>query len=187
MGDVTLATPLANVEAPFVWLVVTSAAVLSSWIPILWRSNQRSIQKETKLFTGWFYLWLSISFVLFTGAGYWIVRGGHMFRHRICLSVAYYALLACISTWSWPQCFTCRTWPSTVLLLLAVVSHAFLVGFSFHAQPWYGGVVQLFGGLSTVAITILWLIPVHSPGYSQCRHSQKDIPLAYAHVATSEL
>ncbi len=168
-GDVTINTPLAPEEAPFVWFATVLAAVALSCLPLvlvfqnerrraLWRAHHGG---RVPWFAGDADSGLALGVLLFlfncfAAFAYWVCRGGHFFANRISVAVPFYALLVLFAAWSVGALFYSHALPTLMLALCLGVCVAFTV-FAFIAQPWVGGVLGVGACLALVGIAAAWM------------------------------
>jgi hypothetical protein len=176
-GDVAVATPLANVEAPFVWLAFVSACVFFSWLPLLavFQNNTRRAQwiarhngtlpwLASSGFATAVYITLSVVYILSAAISYWISRGGHEFKNRIVVETSFYVAQGCVAAWSWIAAF--MHWHSVPALVLAVACGAEIsfITFAFVALPLYAGGIGLLAGVALLGTFVAWVIVVQMTG-----------------------
>lgn len=167
MGDPSLPTPLAQVEAPFVWLAVTAFPVVFSLLALLalitdrdarrtWRDRIGPLPWVTSGFGLMTFAILYVAFWLFAALSYWVCRGGHLFEHRVFPAITYYVALALFALWSLPVAFGYRR-VGTGILVLTCAGFIVYTAAAFASGTTWAGALAVGAVLSLMGITVSWL------------------------------
>lgn len=166
MGDVTLPTPLAQAEAPFVWLAVGGCAVALSLIPLvaLFGNPLQSAQWK-KIYGahpwgvhGYGLLLSTISYVAFwllASLSYWVCRGGHQFVHRVFPAVSFYMTLVVFALWSLPAMFGYRCLSTLMLGGVLAGTIVFTIAFFLSGTMIAGG-LACGAVVSVLGLLVSW-------------------------------
>lgn len=185
-GDVLIHTPLAVTEAPFIWLLVSAAAVFAQWLPLLavfhnhdrrrrWLDAHKGAVPwlaSSGTGTGTFIV-LSLAYLACSAMAYWTSRGGHEFKHRIAVEVCFYTATGLVGAWPWLAAFA--NWHVVPALLLALAIGATIAAttFQFVALPLYSGGVGLGACLALIGIFLSWIIMIDGAG----RRARAGMPM----------
>jgi hypothetical protein len=166
MGDPSLPTPLAPVEAPFVWVAATGLFVALSFAPLLAVFNHPDGRRKWRELHGrlpWAvsdrgllpFVAINVAFLLLAAGSYWACRGGHKFQHRMFPAITFYATMAVFALWSLPAAFGHRHLPTAVHVVAfgGFVTYAVAV---FLSGSWIAGGVACGGVVALLAITAAW-------------------------------